>query len=152
MLTVEPISDYSNEEFSSNVINFTVEQSNAPVNHLIWLDTSILMSKALFVHRNKSPDFIWKYRNLSCPLQVRLVSGNLYTILGNSHEMGLFREFGKPFALTLCPLIHLHEDDKIAPQFPWSDRRPMYAPYTAQHHHFTICQGRLCHGRHQSDR
>ena len=32
-----PIIDYSNEEFSSDILKFTIEQNKAPVNHLICL-------------------------------------------------------------------------------------------------------------------
>lgn len=36
-LSAVPIVDYSTREFSSDQINFTIEQNNAPVNHLICL-------------------------------------------------------------------------------------------------------------------
>ena len=36
-LSVEPIIDYSDEEFSSDILNFTIEQNKMPPNHLICL-------------------------------------------------------------------------------------------------------------------
>ncbi len=47
MLTVEPIIDYSNEEFSSDVMNFTIEQNKAPVNHLICLGQGNLSERTV---------------------------------------------------------------------------------------------------------
>ena len=47
MLTVEPIIDYSNEEFSSDLINFIIEKNNAPVNHLICLGQGNLSERSV---------------------------------------------------------------------------------------------------------
>lgn len=47
MLTVEPIMDYSNEEFSSDLINFIIEKNDAPVNHLICLGQGNLSERTV---------------------------------------------------------------------------------------------------------
>ena len=47
MLTVEPIIDYSNEEFSSDLINFIIEKNDAPVNHLICLGQGNLSERTV---------------------------------------------------------------------------------------------------------
>ena len=47
MLTVEPIIDYSNEEFSSDLINFIIEKNNAPINHLICLGQGNLSERSV---------------------------------------------------------------------------------------------------------
>lgn len=44
-LSAELIVDYSNDEFSSDIINFTISQNKAPVNHLICLGTGELSGR-----------------------------------------------------------------------------------------------------------
>ena len=47
MLTVEPIIVYSNEEFSSDLINFIIEKNDAPANHLICLGQGNLSERTV---------------------------------------------------------------------------------------------------------
>ncbi len=46
-LSAVPIADYSNEEFSSDILEFTIEQNKSPVNHLICLGTGNLAERTV---------------------------------------------------------------------------------------------------------
>ncbi len=54
-LSAEPIVNYSNEEFSSDILNFTIEQNKLPPNHLICLGKGDLAERQilnLYINEN----------------------------------------------------------------------------------------------------